>query len=244
MPRRRAFTLLEVLIAVGVLFIVGSAVLSLSNTLIQGTVSTADTTVTNLWATEALELVTKNRDDRTNADANQAWLQQAEDFSDYGWYTVRLNGSEASLQKATINGSSQLLNITKAQAFAAENNNLLTSEGLSARRLICIEAVGVPSSVPSDPDRLRCNMDRISNGRYNDGARSVPQGGLTQCRPNDRYCQMTQLSLNRNNADPEEVLIPAGSAVKVRAVVVWQNQYGYQTTDVGTMLTNWRSVGQ
>ncbi len=239
MQRQKGFTLLEVLIAVGVLFIIGSAILSLSNTLIKGTIGTADATVTNLWAAEGLELVAKNRDDRLKDDANQPWLEQVQAYTEYGWYTVSLNGSQAVLTKATINGSQTILNITKQQAFEADNTNLLTSEGLSARRLICIEAVGVPSiNVDGDSDRLRCNMDRITDGRFNDGLRQI----TTDCRTTDVYCLMTKDSLNRNNS--RTVFTPAGSAVKVRAVLVWQNQYGYQTSEIATMLTNWRSVGQ
>jgi prepilin-type N-terminal cleavage/methylation domain-containing protein len=236
--KQNGFTLLEVLIAVGVLFIIGSAVLSLSNTLIQGTVGTADATVTNLWAAEGLELVAKNRDDRAKSGNNPVWLEQAEAYSDYGWYTVELSGNQAVLTKATINSSDNVLNITKEQAFAADNDNLLTSEGLTARRLICIEAVGVSSvNVGTNEDRLRCNMDRTTNGRYNDGNRTIG----ANCSPNDLYCLMTADSLNRNNS--RRVIIPSGSAVKVRAVLVWQNQYGYQTSELGTILTNWRSVG-
>lgn len=237
MRRNKGFTLLEVLISVGVLFIIGSAILSLSNTLIQGTVSTADTTITNLWAAEGLELVSKNRDDRFHEDPSQPWLAAALTHNEYGWYTVALSGNRVALEKATINGSNTLLDITMQQAFEADNSNLLTSENLSARRLICIEALGV-SSLNAEPnsDRLRCNMDQ-TNGRFNDGSRN----SLALCSANDLYCSMTRDSLNRNNV--RGVLIPAGNAVKVRSVVVWQSQSGFQTAEMGTILTNWRSVG-
>lgn len=238
--RKHGFTLLEILIAVGVLFIIGSAVLSLSNTLIQGTIGTADATVTNLWAAEGLELVGKNRDDRLKENANQPWLEAALNHNDYGWYTISLTDNRAVLTKATINGSTSLLEITKEQAFKADQNNPLhVSENLTARRLICIEAVGVPSLNPtSNSDNLRCNMDRSTNVRYNDGSRNI---GF-DCQPNDLYCLMTKDSLNRNNS--RTVFTSAGNAVKVRAVLVWQNQSGYQTTQMSSMMTNWRSASQ
>lgn len=233
--RQKGFTLLEVLISVGVLFIIGSAVLSLSNTLIQGTVGTADATVTNLWAAEGLELVTKNRDDRTLASASEPWLAQANTPSEYGWYTVQLMSGQVTLTRVSLTGSQY--KISKAQAFTAGEQ--LTSEALTASRLICIEAVGARSLHPTlTSDQLSCNLNEVGSGAYNDGARQIG----TACRSGDVYCSMTVDSVNKNSN--RTTFISAGSAVKVRSVLVWQNQYGYQTAQMGTLLTNWRNIGQ
>lgn len=237
MQRIKAFTLLEVLIAVGVLFIIGSAVLSLSNTLIQGTVGTADATVTNLWAAEGLELVAKNRDDRLKDDASQPWLEQATTYADYGWYRVALNGTAVVMTRADFNGNNRKLKISKAEALAAGDS--MTSESLTASRLVCVEAVGADSNNDSlTNDQLGCNLNDAGTAAFNDGLRQI----TTDCRTTDVYCLMTKASLNRNNS--QTVFTPAGSAVKVRSVLVWQNQFGYQTSELATMLTNWRSVAQ
>lgn len=237
MQRQKGFTLLEVLIAVGVLFVIGSAILSLSNTLIQGTIGTADATVTNLWAAEGLELVAKNRDDRLKDDAGQPWLEQVTTSADYGWYRVSLNGTASVMTRADFDGNSRKLRITKTEAMAAGDS--LTSESLTASRLVCIEAVGAQSNNQSlTSDQLGCNLNDAGTAAFNDGLRQI----TTDCRTTDIYCLMTKDSLNRNNS--RSVFTPAGSAVKVRSVLVWQNQYGYQTSEVATMLTNWRSVGQ
>lgn len=239
---KRAFTLLEVLIAVGVLFIIGSAVVSLSNTLIQGTIGTADTTVTNLWAQEGLELVAKNRDDRNKEDQNPVWLAQAKQYTDYGWYYVALNPStnKVELTRAIFNGNQNYLHILKAEAFADNDPKAkLQSEGLNARRFICVEALGASSiNSSNNTDRLRCNLDRLSDQVYNDGARTISN----DCYNNDVYCVMTKASLNKNNA--LSTFIPPGNAVKVRSVIVWQTQRGYRTSEMSTILTNWRSIEQ
>lgn len=244
--KKPAFTLLEILIAVGVLFIVGSAVVSLSNTLIQGTVSTADSTVTNLWAVEGLEMAAKNRDDRLNTANNPTWLEQAESLEDYGWYFVRLNpaNQKVELTRAAINNDPNYLHIKKAEVMAlTDPKAILESEGLSARRLICVEAIGVPSiNETSNTDRLRCNLDRNTNQRFNDGDLQGNRTVGTDCYNNDLYCIMTKASLNLNNAT--STYIPTGNAVKVRSVVVWQTTQGYRTSEMSTILTNWKAIDQ
>ncbi|MDO8650274.1 MAG: hypothetical protein Q7K33_03105, partial [Candidatus Berkelbacteria bacterium] len=60
---RRGFSLLETLIATGVLIVVVMGVMSLSNSLIVGTVVNADKTIINRWASEGIELTQKIRDD-------------------------------------------------------------------------------------------------------------------------------------------------------------------------------------
>jgi type II secretory pathway pseudopilin PulG len=236
--KQKAFTLLEVLIAVGVLFIIGAAVVSLSNTLIRGTVSTADATVANLWAVEGLELVTKHRDDRVKAADNQTWLSQAQDYRDYGWYYVELDPQthDVTLTRAVFNGNPNYLGLTKAEAYDdADPSSALKSEALEAKRLICVEAIGVPSiNQSANTDRLRCNMDRTSDQAYDDGSRQVS----STCANNDIYCVMTRASLERNTVIAP--IIPSGNAVKVRAVIVWPTQFGYRTTEMSTVLTNWK----
>lgn len=222
------------------LFIIGSAVVSLSNTLIRGTVNTADTTVTNLWAVEGLELVTKHRDDRLREGASTTWLSQAEDHRNYGWYYVQLDpvSHNVTLTRAVFGGDPNNLHIQKSEAYEASDPIAnLKSEALEARRLICIEAIGVPSlNEAQNTDRLRCNMDRVSNQAYNDGDRVIS----SNCSNNDIYCVMTRDSLARNTVIGP--IISAGSAVKVRSVIIWPTQYGYRTSEMSTVLTNWKGI--
>lgn len=75
---KRAFTLLEVLVAGGILFVVSAAVVGLSNSIIQGTVISSDTTVTNRWVAEGIEFATKIRDDNSRiqgfSQGQQYWF--------------------------------------------------------------------------------------------------------------------------------------------------------------------------
>jgi type II secretory pathway pseudopilin PulG len=240
--RSRAFTLLEVLIAVGVLFIIGSAIVSLSNTLIKGTVGTAESTVANLWAVEGLELTTKYRDDRVKEPGSQTWIAAAQDHRDYGWYYVSLDPltNSVELERAVFDGNPNNLHISKEVAFAdTDPRSQLQSEGFVARRFVCIESLGVPSINTADNSGLlRCNLDRTSDQAYSDGSRLLGPS----CDALDLYCTMTEESLARNTLLTPR--IPAGNAVKVRSVIVWPTQFGFRTSEMATTLTNWKGLDQ
>lgn len=236
--KRSGFTLLEVLIAVGVLFIIGSAVVSLSNTLIQGTVKTADATITNLWAVEGLELLSKIRDDNYKNPAREAsgestpWIDPAKDSSFYGWHALRPQ-ADGTWKLEKLTGIPN--NVSIRALYDAPVLEQKTSEGLVAKRVICIESVAAES--PEITDNLRCNTNQ--NGVVvSDGARNR----LSSCSTEDLYCRMTQASLNRNSTGT--TIIPAGNALKVRAVLVWPNNDGFRSSSMGMFLTNWRSYDQ
>ncbi|HUD21137.1 MAG TPA: type II secretion system protein [Candidatus Saccharimonadales bacterium] len=236
---KRGFTLLEVLVASGVLFIVASAVVGLSNTIIQGTVSNSDRTVVNRWATEGLELTTKIRDDtvlqnKTDAAGNPLWLDQATSVDKYGWYK---------LQQDPISGIWKLV-ATPYQvkqplsAVAGDYAESLTSDQTQAYRLICLESVGA-KQIPDNAsgDFIYCNAKDSDGTAFNDGDRNVK----TDCDTNDVYCLFTKSSLNADNLAATPLrLIPAGNAVKARAVIVWPDKSSYKVSDMATILTNWQ----
>jgi len=238
--KKPGFTLLEILIAVGVLFIIGAAVVSLSNTLIQGTVRTADTTVTNLWAVEGLELVTKIRDDNYRNPGDDefgdpvAWLPAARSTANYGWYNLVDNGNNTwALEKKLPSGSNSLADLYQG-SFESK-----TSDALQAKRLVCIEAVKAAS--PTTDDELRCNTDESGAPINNDGSR-IFSVTPTECDEQDYYCTITKDSLNKNSLGT--TVIPAGNAVKVRTVLVWPHQNGYRSSSMSMLVTNWRSLDQ
>jgi len=227
----RAFTLLEVMIAGVILILVGSATVSLSNSLIQGTVSNSDKSVTNRWATEGLEIMTKLRDDQAQAAINNSsvpiWLPQATSSDQYGWYGLTsVDDSWTMTQLSLPNVIAQ--NDIATQVTAGE---LKTSDTLIARRLICVEAVGANSDMTDDT--LRCNVD-AGGSTINDGDRTH----VTSCDLTDIYCLMTKESLKLGRLTGP--IIPAGNALKVRSVVVWQDKGEYKNANMATLLTNWK----
>jgi len=229
--RVRGFSLLEVLIAVAILFVVSSAIIALSNSLLQGTVAVADRTVVNRLAAEGLEIATKIRDENyLNADASKLWLPQAANHNEYGWYKLSraVVGEEATWKftdNAVASGALQL-------SRALELGERLTEGDLTVSRLICVEAVAAEASAA---DELRCNVRE--QGSVNDGSRTW----LSVCEDGDLYCRMTEDSLNRLRVGSGKI-IPTGNAVKVKAVVVWQDKTAYRFVETATLLTNWRSI--
>lgn len=236
LKKLNAFTLLEVLIALGVLFIVGSAVVSLSNSLIQGTVRVADTTVTNLWTAEGLELVSKIRDDNFRSPSSNEpnlWIEGASTTDDYGWYFLQEDGvNKWKLVKASLGNT-----VRVGEAYSGGDSiERKTSEEIVATRLICIEAIQAAS--PATSTEISCNTSLDGSPILNDGSRTA----LSDCDAADYYCNQTKDSLNLNNLS--STIIPAGNAVKVRSVVIWPHRNDYRTDSMAMFLTNWRSYDQ
>lgn len=236
---RKAFTLLEVLIAGGILFIVSGAIVGLNNSIIQGTAVNADVTILDRWSSEGLELVAASRDNNllsSNSDgSNQVWFNTATATNKYGWYVLAKVGNNWTLTAAP--GTSSTLNFS---AFTATSAETLTSQSLTAYRLICVEAVGAVTR--KDDTTISCNTNAGGSAIASDGDRAAV--GST-CDANDTYCVNTKPSLNRNDlAAASQKIIPAGNAVKVRSVVVTANKANYTVSDVATLLTNWKGFEQ
>lgn len=235
----RAFTLIEVLVAMGILFFTSTAIVALSNALTQGTIVSADRTVTNRLAAEGLAAVTKIRDDNFQASVKDpgglpVWLAAAiaENGADYGWYQL-------TPPNLAVSGTWELTKITGGTTFESTEletlSDVLKSGQLTSYRLICLESVAAANwSVEGE---WRCNVNS-AGARLTDGSRT----NLADCDPGDLFCQMTKLSLTRQTA--REIIIPAGNAIKVRSVVVWQDRDLFRSVSIGTLLTNWREFGQ
>lgn len=233
----RAFSLLETLIAAGILIIVVSAITALSNSLIAGTVNGSDRAITNRWAAEALELTKKIRDDSVKA-SQPIWLSQAENVNKYGWYVLQKNISTQrwELKVSTLPSANTL---TAAQVI--NNAEPLTADILKGYRLVCVEAVGAVSdrSNEFDEDKIYCNTDQSNTVISSDGNRS---NLVAPCDAADVFCDLTMKSVQENHFDRTKI-IPAGSAVKIRAVVLWPDKDSFKTTSISTMLTNWKING-
>lgn len=234
--RQPGFTLLEVLISLGVLFVTASAIIALSNSLIQGTIGGANKTVTNRWASEGLELVTNIRDNRVKTSArdsngNFLWFGPAVSSSSYGWYKLTGNDTAGWQLSLASNSSKLALSDIVTQAGLAEP---LTSDQLTGFRLICVEALAAAS--PTTTTDVSCNTD--ANGQpIDDGSRNQAQ--LPNCQVNDSYCQLTQPSLNQN-ATTQPKLITAGNAIKVRSIVVWPDRTNFRLSSMAQLVTNWQ----
>lgn len=218
---KRGFTLLEVLIAGSILFVVSAAVIGLNNSLIQGTSKVADRTQMNRWAVEGLDLFEKVRNDR---DGSSVWLEQAEKVDKYGFYYWNSFG-------VLQGGGNNEIALIDINTNSAEE---LRSGVFSAFRMICVEAVG--ANKQSDDLNIYCN--RTGGGGVNDGDRGVPN----DCSDGDAYCNFTQVSLNKDRLNSNKILIPGGNAVKVRSIVVWQDRGETQLTEATTLMTNWRPL--
>lgn len=223
---RTAFTLIEVLVAMGILFVVGSAVIALTNSLARGAIASSDRTIANRWASEGLELATKIRDD--NWKSHQAdWFKPAikDNGVDYGWYK---------LDSGTLTNLA-LTRLVKNDVLRLGEN--LQSDNLKAGRLICIESFNAVDQ--ADSQAFYCNTDSNLT-KIQDGSRNVPANG---CGTNSSlYCHVTYNSLNRDSG-VQKVILP-GNALKIRSVVIWQDRGQYQESSISTLLTNWREQGQ
>lgn len=245
---KKGFTLLEVLIAGSVLFMVGASVVSLTNSIIQGTIRTTEKTVMNRWATEGLELTKKIRDNNVLSEKN--WLEQAVDpnslTSSYGWHLLRFNQNRYSLIPFAQRRDSSKTLLEIVDSEGSNSSEVLTSNELTGFRLVCIESVSavqkplVNGGTDNETQTIYCNADENGNFITDDGSRE----NLTSCDDNDFYCSMTQPSLNKNRPSGKpEIIIPAGNAVRVRAVVAWQIKDQLYYTDIGSILTNWQWRG-
>lgn len=234
---RRGFSLLETLIATGVLIVVVMGVMSLSNSLIVGTVVNADKTIINRWASEGIELTQKIRDDNLLNKATASttnWFEQAvrDDGQDYGWHKL-VPGISADTWKLSPASSPNHLTTT---AFKEDAGSSLISDQTLGYRLICVEAVGAEDR--SSQDDFRCNTD-ADNQTVHDGERTK----LVTCQTGDKYCAMTQASINQNSLTRDRI-IPPGNAVKIRSVVIWEDKDQVRSSSIATLLTNWKGYEQ
>jgi Tfp pilus assembly protein PilV len=236
---KRGFSLLESLIATGVLIIVVLAVISLSNSLIAGTVANADRTIINRWAAEGVELTQKIRDDNILAKNSDpatglpSWFNQAikDNGRDYGWFKLEVATANSWKLSPAISSGNRLSAAEFKQA--AEN---LTSDQTLGYRLICVEALAA-TAVSAD-DNLQCNSDEDGQ-LVDDGARTE----LTDCQTSDVYCALSQVSVNANQLN-SDTIIPPGNALKIRSVVLWENKANVRSASMAMLLTNWRGYGQ
>jgi Tfp pilus assembly protein PilV len=237
---RKAFTLLEVLIAAGVLFVVSSAVVGLSNSIIQNTGTNANRVVADRWATEGLELVGKIRDESVKngvqVNGETVWFAPAYQASSYGWYY--LNSAGQLVARSSQSTTLSIKDLLSAPTTPSDVE-VKQSDKLTAYRLICVEAAGAVSqndrNATDKDDVLRCNTSSAtSQNAVDDGSRQTS----AQCNSGDAYCLMTQASLGRNAVTAR--IIPAGSAVKVRSVVIWTEKSAPQRADLAELLTNWK----
>lgn len=238
------FSLLETLIATGVLIVVIMGVTSLSNSLIVGTVVSADKTIINRWASEGIELTQKIRDDnllnKATASTTTNWFAPAvaDNGGGYGWYKLQPGSAANTWQLEPASNANNLNKIN----FISDAGTSLSSDTTTGYRLICVEAVGAKDDGGSQDD-FRCNT--TNNQRINDGSRSQ----LSTCQVNggkyDLYCQMTFESINRNRLTSlEDKIIPPGNAVKIRSVVIWEDKDQIRSSSMATLITNWKGYEQ
>ncbi|MCR4308311.1 MAG: prepilin-type N-terminal cleavage/methylation domain-containing protein [Candidatus Berkelbacteria bacterium] len=234
---RRGFSLLETLIATGVLIVVILGVMSLSNSLIAGTVVNADKTIINRWASEGVELTQKIRDDTIlTKSTSPRWFEPAidENGGKYGWYKL----SPTNDQTWSISRLLGRTNKVTAEDFISNTvGEPLKSDKTLGFRLICVEAVGAQDTRIDDD--FYCNT--TDETAVSDGSRNDPNA--TVCQPGDLYCGMTYISINKNRLLPK-IIIPSGNAVKIRSVVVWQDKDLFRSSSMATLLTNWKGYEQ
>ncbi len=236
----RGFTLIEVLVAMGILFFTSTAIIALSNALTQGTIISADKTVTNRWASEGLAILTKIRDDNLQAsvvdtDGLPVWLAaaKADNGTDYGWYQL-ISSPTNQWELARITG----IKTTIKKSELVNVSDISLSGQLKGYRLICLEAVAAVGSLDNNNNQeWSCNVD-AAGGPLPDGLRTQ----LNDCQATDLYCQMTKGSLARQASGTK--IIPAGNALKVRSLVIWQDREIFRSAAISTLLTNWWEFSQ
>lgn len=258
--RRKAFTLLEVLVAGGILFVVSAAVVGLSNSIIQGTAISNDTTITNRWAAEGLEFASKIRDDNSrikgfSTNGQSYWFHAPILTSNtYGWHYLAANADGVTWRLVALTGTEKNTLDYKSATFdpVPLTGDEPQSGTLQGYRFICVEAVGAIRTANANTDKLHCNTngDDDTTKIVTDGPRDGAASACYQEAPTgselrfDRYCLLTRPSLNREGlGNGNDKLILDGNAVKVRSVVLWNDRGEYRFSDIATLLTNWRNVG-
>lgn len=267
--RRKAFTLLEVLVAGGILFVVSAAVVGLSNSIIQGTAISNDTTITNRWAAEGLEFASKIRDDNSrikgfSTNGQSYWFHAPILTSNtYGWHYLAANAGGETWRLVPVWSNTPpsycidgCQNVINPKALNFDPADLGADEPqsgtLQGYRFICVEAVGAIRTANANTDKLHCNTngDDDTTKIVTDGPRDGSASACYQEAPTgselrfDRYCLLTRPSLNREGlGNGNDKLILDGNAVKVRSVVLWNDRGEYRFSDIATLLTNWRNVG-
>ncbi|MEX1052199.1 MAG: prepilin-type N-terminal cleavage/methylation domain-containing protein [Patescibacteria group bacterium] len=249
---KQAFTLIEVLVAGSVLFIVSAAVVGLSNSIIQGTAVTTDAAVANRLATEGLEIITKIRDDQNKQASYESgrfiWFAPAESVDDYGWY--RLEEAVANSNSWQLQHQTSLPNVldTAAVGFDVAQAQPLPVGTINFYRLICVEAVAATDNQAEGV--LNCNTRANTEQIVNDGDRQeavitnncFSEGPTQNQYREDLYCQFSKDSINRNKISTTKKIIPDGNAVRVRSVVIWNDRGDYRVAATATLFTNWQSV--
>ncbi len=252
--KRGGFTLIEVLVAGGLLLLVGSAIVALTNSLVRGTITTSNTTIVNSWLSEGAELVTRIRDNNikqlhADAQGTPVWMDQATKVTyPYGWYYLKTNSNSFTLTVANpsspevLSKTSDINNsITRFSDFADAK---LVSDNLTAYRFVCIEAVG--ASPIEDDSNFYCNHFTVKDS-VNDGNSSV-LSGITDCptipaNPGDVYCLMTKTSINANRLpSASQLFIPPGNALKINVLIAYDDQNAIHSNQMQTLLTNYRPL--
>lgn len=254
--RKSAFTLIEVLVAGSILFVVSAAVVGLSNSIIQGTAITTDEASANRLATQGLELITKIRDDQAKSggftDTGKfIWFAPVEDPAEYGWWQLSENPPSSNAWDLDLDDDfSNVIDTTVGEfnpdlAEAILLNDTAGANQITFYRFICIEALAAESN--QEDGLLNCNTAKVNNNNLPviDGTRDNPESCYSvevgSTVNEDIYCQFTEESLNRNRVITGKI-IPDGNAVKVRSVVIWQDRDIYRQTEISTILTNWQSI--
>jgi type II secretory pathway pseudopilin PulG len=247
MNSKKAFTLLEVLVAGSILFIVSAAVVGLSNSIIQGTALTTDQATANRLATQGLELVTKIRDDNVKngnfTEGRFIWFEPVTEATDYGWWQLEEISNNWQINKDEIDFPDNQIDLSDFDSTKAEK---LSVDQIDFYRFICVEAWAANAFL-NEEQTILCNAQSDSSGFIDviDGTRSeidscfAASVGTTYNK--DSYCEFTAESLNRNRSVGDQKLIPNGNAVRVRSIVVWEDRDQFHVSQVATALTNWRS---
>jgi Tfp pilus assembly protein PilV len=257
---KRGFTLIEVLVSGAILIIVTLAVVAISNSITQSTEASSDVTVSSNLAQQNLNLVTEIRDNGfsvpvSDPTCGNIWFDQACNSNQYGWYALTQDTTQPSkpwsLKQIT---ASSMIGPSTALSDFVKNATPDQNSSPETYQLICIEAYGANDNPnPSSPNTISCNNNG-SGKAVSDGNRTLTQGGsCTNDDPTygtDSYCRDTEQSLNwdGNNVAGSNFYIPAGNAVKIKSVVVWQTASTsvtptYKSTSLTGLITDWQSAG-
>ena len=192
--KARGFSLLETLIASGILIAVILGTTSLSNALVVGTIVNADKTIINRWAAEGIELTQKIRDDTIlNKSTVPNWFAPAvtDNGSDYGWYKLKAQ-TRPSNTWALIKIAGNVNKLSPTEFTSGAMSEKLSSDKLTGFRLVCVESVAA-SSISNAGDVFQCNSNSAGSV-ISDGLRT----NLSSCESSDYYCKLTTASVRKN----------------------------------------------